>query len=1043
MSPRAILAVAMLLSLPWLSPFGVLADEALPSEPPEISLEPASQPVPPLLLPAMPGPEGLELGADGSAAELNKFDMSVSLILEEPDEEPELVWECEMQIDGEGNESERCGLGYYRTLCMDEAGEDCITFFEFYEEEFPEPDPLEESIEDLHERKHLALSLTWNGSSLAESEGFFPLGTIGTLGWSYAADVPEDIALPYTYQGTYEEMFAASTLTLQIYRGEIGSATLVYSEEVPPGTTSGTLPFTAAEQDTYRVIVSSTFPPELEVPGYVCGGELCPIFSPRIESLRWFMENAAAFYDDVEDEINESAYFEENGEERSRMGTYRPFSFGMVEIGTGEAPTGISNVLFLPGIKGSRLYRPTDSCDPDLALSCLGVKLWEPSGNVLLRDLFLSPSGQSGRDDVYVREGDIVSEVLGNNFYASFVNQMNALKADGTFTEWKPVAYDWRLSLDDIVNKGVERDGKIYYQRPTETPYIETTLKELAATSPTGKVSIVAHSNGGLVTKKLMQRLEANGDADLVDTIILVGVPQSGAPQAMAGLLYGYGEALPKDRCAEGAFTGWLCSLLGSRDAARELAEHAPMAYHLLPSQAYFDQILGTDHPLARFTALTAYAEERNRYGTSVDSSEELYDFLAARDGGRTKPAPEDTASANVLSSHFLEYGRNTHETLDSWTPPAGIRVHQIAGWGMNTISGVEFYEQRKLFGGHKEMYRPMFVEDGDGVVPVPSALLMSAGLENVENYWINLRELNRGALPDRNHGDIFELESVRILIRDILRESTAILPDFISNNQPNSASGERLIFYLHSPLTLEIYDKDGNHLGESEDGSFDEEIPGAEYGEFGDVKYIVAPADEYDVVMNGKSSGTFSLDVQTILDGEVTSSFTLADIPTTDNTVATISVTEDLTKATLLQVDGDGDGIVDLELSPAIDATIIFQPNVAAVEEDVRTSTGRSSQIKRTEGLSATSEAVIQEILSDVVPQNVTGTPILAISAAKEDAIENMVSSEVIERIPDRTLTASAYDAIGTDFMKWLGDLLYNFWDNLMKLIGNLLTKR
>jgi pimeloyl-ACP methyl ester carboxylesterase len=1033
--------LVILLGLFWVSPFGAQADDSILPEIPLIELNS-------LIDPAL---DDLEDFAEDIAETFDpeEPDLSSASLDEEEDEEPPLIWDCEMQLDVDGNEVERCGLGYYRTLCMDEAGQDCVTFFQFYEEEVPEPDPLIEDIEDLAKREYLALSLTWNGSPLVEGEDAFPLETAGTLGWSYIADVPEDMDLPYTYTGTYEEMLAASTLTLQIYQGEIGSATLVYSEEIPPGTTSGTLPFTALEVDTYRVMLSSTFPLEHEVPGYVCSGELCPLFEPRIESLEWFMRNAAAYYDDVEDEVDETVHFEEYGEGRSRMSTYLPFSFGMVEVGTGEAPTGISNVLFLPGIKGSRLYRPTDSCDPDLALSCLGVKLWEPSGDVLLRDLFLSVSGQSGRDDIYTKENDIVSDVLGNNFYASFVNQMNALKADGTLTDWKPIAYDWRLSLDDIVNKGIERDGKIYYQRPTETPYIESTLRELAASSPTGKVSLIAHSNGGLVAKKLMQRLEASGDTDLVDTIIFVGVPQSGAPQAMAGLLYGYGEALPKDQCAEGAFTGWLCSLLGSRDIARALAEHSPMAYHLLPSQAYFDQISGIGHPLAKFSALTAYAEERNRYGVSVDSSGELYDFLAARDGGRTKPVPEDTASANVLGSYFLEYARSTHDNLDSWIPPAGVQVYQIAGWGMNTVSGVEFYEQRKLFGGYKEMYRPMFVEDGDGVVPVPSALLMSAGLENVENYWINLEQA-RTNLAKFDHGNLFEIPSVRVLLRDILLKVNS-LPSLITQERPEALGedSKKLIFFLHSPLTLELYDKNGNHLGEGEDGSFDEEIPDAEYGQFGDVKYIVAPAAEYDVVMNGKSSGTFSLDVQTLSGTEVTSSFTLADVPATEDTVATISVSSDLTQSSSLQVDENGDGTTDLELSPEIDVTTVFEPAAVAVEEDSETSTSRSTRVKEIGATNVPPLAVAQVVVQSLAPRSPTKPLVLATQNEGTNPVREVVSVEinslegVLPLTQTRTQTASAYDALGTEIMKWLGDVLYNFWENFKTIFANLLPKK
>jgi pimeloyl-ACP methyl ester carboxylesterase len=54
-------------------------------------------------------------------------------------------------------------------------------------------------------------------------------------------------------------------------------------------------------------------------------------------------------------------------------------------------------------------------------------------------------------------------------------------------------------------------DGKIYYRgtnAATSTPYIIQELRRLAATSKTGKVTIIAHSNGGLLAKALLTHPE-------------------------------------------------------------------------------------------------------------------------------------------------------------------------------------------------------------------------------------------------------------------------------------------------------------------------------------------------------------------------------------------------------------------------------------------------------------------------------------------------------------------------------------------------------
>ncbi len=699
----------------------------------------------------------------------------------------------------------------------------------------------------------------------------------------------------------------------------------------------------------------------------------------------------------------------------------------------------VSNVLFLPGIKGSRLYRPVDTCDQDLSLSCLGVKLWEPSGNVLIKQLFLNSVGASSNSDVYVKEEDILNEVLGKNFYASFVNQMDALASDGTISAWKAIAYDWRLSLDDIVSKGVRHGDKIYFAEETETPYIEQSLYELASSSPTGKVTIIAHSNGGLVTKRLMQRLESKGEAGLVEKIIFVGVPQTGAPQAMAGLLYGYKEALPFDACAGFPALRIFCSLFGSRDIARELAEHSPMAYHLLPSERYFSDVGDPEHLPAVFRAQTQYAEERARYGESVNSANELYDFLAARDGGRTKPDVEDTKSANVLSSSFLDYGKTIHDSIDSWVPPQSVQVYQVAGWGINTVAGVEYYEQEKLLGGTKEMYRPIFVEDGDGVVPVPSALMLSESLGNVKNYWVNLREVLSSEHILRDHGELFELDELRVLLRNLLLDSTEVIPNFISLEKPSSASDSKLIFYLHSPLTLELYSESNEHLGKGPEGEFDFEIPGAEYGEFGDVKYVIASKDNYLLKMRGEAHGTFSIDVMEVSGNSIISTFTIADVPTTENTVATIPISKVLGNELKLELDENGDEIIDFEISAVSDSLSFYETESIEEIQPIP----KSVKTKKSLTFGETMETILTAPqFSMPVKKLVDG--VNEISNANETSKTDKFFEEIITTeqhgVREIKLTASAYDAINLDIINFVRNLLYNLWQSIIQFFINVL---
>jgi hypothetical protein len=199
--------------------------------------------------------------------------------------------------------------------------------------------------------------------------------------------------------------------------------------------------------------------------------------------------------------------------------------------------TCVSNVLFLPGIEGSQLYRPDYNSGTD--------RLWEPNIDSDVQDLYMNPDGTSARSDIYTKELGVIDELPdGENIYKSFIAKMDGLKTAGTINDWEPIAYDWRLSLDDILNYGNDIGGRIYYSgdlRATSTPYVIQELRRLAATSKTGKVSIVAHSNGGLVAKRLAQLLGPEA-AQLIDKLIFVAVPQAGTPMAIAADLHGYDQ---------------------------------------------------------------------------------------------------------------------------------------------------------------------------------------------------------------------------------------------------------------------------------------------------------------------------------------------------------------------------------------------------------------------------------------------------------------------------------------------------------------------
>jgi pimeloyl-ACP methyl ester carboxylesterase len=290
-----------------------------------------------------------------------------------------------------------------------------------------------------------------------------------------------------------------------------------------------------------------------------------------------------------------------------------------------------SNVLFLPGIKGSRLYRPDYTGGTD--------QLWEPTSDADIIDLHLSAfDGSSVRDDVYVKQHDILDAAFGiaPAYYGAFINDMDAIKSHQIINDWEAVPYDWRLSVNKIVNNGAEINGRIYYDgalSATTSPYIIQEIRRLAANSKTGKVTIIAHSNGGLVTKALIKKLQDEHDPILekIDKIIFVAVPQLGTPHSLGVLLHGYNEGLPSfiPEWAPDAL-----HVLLTEHAARTFAENAPVAYNLLPSLKYFQDVSDPRFPVVRFDSTTLYQQEQSHYGNTIDNASEMNDFLLAHDGG-------------------------------------------------------------------------------------------------------------------------------------------------------------------------------------------------------------------------------------------------------------------------------------------------------------------------------------------------------------------------------------------------------------------------
>lgn len=228
-----------------------------------------------------------------------------------------------------------------------------------------------------------------------------------------------------------------------------------------------------------------------------------------------------------------------------------------------------SNILFFPGLMGSRLYQKTGRYEN---------QLWEPNRNADVKKLFLNTYGESVESGIYTR--DILGKtnifggyVLDKSIYTDFIKDMTGLVSKKIIRNFDSVPYDWRFSPDIILQQGISMStsSSIF------TSYIFELIKNSAKDSKTGKVTLVSHSNGGLVIQYLLAYAKQQRIDLPIEKIVYVAMPEYGTPQAITSLLFGHEQTIGG-------------GLILKSSVAKDLGKNMPTAYMLLPTQTYFDQ---------------------------------------------------------------------------------------------------------------------------------------------------------------------------------------------------------------------------------------------------------------------------------------------------------------------------------------------------------------------------------------------------------------------------------------------------------------------
>lgn len=506
-------------------------------------------------------------------------------------------------------------------------------------------------------------------------------------------------------------------------------------------------------------------------------------------------------------------------------------------------------IIIVPGVMGSRLNRVSD-----------GEEVWPNveemstpfnDGDAYLDELILDSNGLeiAGSEmfpSVVIDDETVLGfdAVFYGNLLDSYINE-GYLSNTTLFDN----PYDWRLGIKKELDKFDEK------------------IQRALANSPTGKINIIAHSMGGLLAKEY---LTSTTSTDVVSKLVLVGVPQLGAPKTFKALAYG-------DNI--GFKLGPIDILNPER--VKIISQNMPAIYELLPSRRYIEI-----------------------YGGYIKDFREGARILNYDETGQLMTSDPDDSRNPTL----LDVADEFHQALDS-KAIEGLQVYNIVGCqNPETIGAFRIYPEGRY---------DIDSANGDGTVPLISAMNLA---NNFENYFI------RHDQTGIDHMGLVKDNRILELISRIINDEPQTLPYGIATSTTHCfetpeepAENETTIMIsTHSPVALHVYDSENRHTGPLPNGDIELGISTSSYERIGENSFAFVPGGTtYRIVADANARGNFDLKTKRFAGSTILDAVTYVNIPILgDETRAELLFTKpegDLT----LHVDSDGNGVFDIAVEP------------------------------------------------------------------------------------------------------------------------------
>lgn len=567
----------------------------------------------------------------------------------------------------------------------------------------------------------------------------------------------------------------------------------------------------------------------------------------------------------------------------------------------------------------------------------------------------------------------------------SFLNYL-ALETDGTENPDRPVLLDdiirgavgvhvFASLIDELTANGYTENTDLFTfpydwrkSSAENATLLENKIEEVLSKTGAGKVDLVAHSMGGLIAKKYI----ADNSGDKIDKLIFLGTPHLGAPKAFKVLMYG-------DNMGFNIFFHLVNILKPS--TAKVISQNMPAVYELLPSEKYV-------------------LNNGNYVINTVDKNNPIN-----LDYGETKNLMIEKGRNSLM----FPFAENLHENIDN-LDLLTVNTYNFIGCGTKTIGQITTKRKRSwthLWLTWEDDYDLKYV-NGDSVVPLVSA----DGIFTNNKYFV--KNTVHGSLPS---GDGAKEDVMAILKGDTLPTSPSILTDVSNCN----ISGK--VVSTHSPVTLDIYDEQGNHTGPNADGDIEDNIPGAQYDVIEGENFVFLPDGlNYKIVTNATDIGGYNFQIKNEdKNDNITNTYDWTLIPLqTLEAQGEIWVGPDYPESDYaVQMDEDGNGSVDQTFLISFDGTSLAEeamnPHTTVVNSRTGGYMSGSGRIminqQNTEPV-AMAETTPNKVLSDI---GITNQPVIKNinkSILTQKPLADSVSSSSSEQInlkPTALLTAEA----------------------------------